>query len=145
MKKLITVFILFFNLNLKAQTYSDSTMNKFISDWIGKPYKFGGTSKYGIDCSALTQKFYEVVFGYYIPRTCYYQFQNSIKISSNEIKIGDIIFFKSSLSPSGWHCGIYIGDNKFLHSANRKEGVKISYIDERQYTNKIKGFGRYEN
>ena len=143
MKKIITILLLSLSLKSKAQINLDSTMNNFISKWIGKPYKFGGTSESGIDCSALVQKFYKVIFGFEIPRTCIYQFRNSIKISLDEIKVGDIIFFKSKLSPSGWHCGIYIGDNKFFHASNRKEGVKINSLTDSLYINKIKGIGRF--
>jgi len=55
---------------------------------------------------------------------------------------GDIIFFKSKLSPSGWHCGIYLGNDQFLHAPRRGDRVKISSLDENNYRKNIIGGGR---
>ena len=83
MRKILTILLLSLTLKLKSQNILDSTIKNFVYEWIGRPYKFGGTSKNGIDCSALVQNFYKSIFGIDIPRTCYYQFKKSIKVSKN--------------------------------------------------------------
>ena len=141
MKKLITILAIFLTFNLYGQ---DSLIKSFIKEWIGKPYIFGGESKKGIDCSALVQKFYKKVYNTLIPRTCeyIYSFNELKKVDISDIKIGDILLFESVLSPSGWHAGIYIGNNEFLHASNFREGVKISCLSESDYLKKLKGIRR---
>jgi cell wall-associated NlpC family hydrolase len=63
-------------------------------------------------------------------------------VSKASLEVDDIVFFSSKISPSGWHCGIYIGNNKFVHSSNRREGVKISDLSEYPYNRSYKGAGR---
>jgi lipoprotein Spr len=146
MKRIFLILFSVFTIKKSVAQYSvDSTVNTFVDAWIGKPYKFGGESRRGIDCSALVQLFYKTAFGFTIPRTCVYQYKQCEKILSENLKIGDILFFKSKLSPSGWHCGIFIGDNKFLHAANRAQGVIISFLTETRYAKNIIGIGRFNN
>ena len=138
MKKLILIVTLLF------ATYSygqDTTgLGKFIAKWIGKPYLFGGEDIRGIDCSAFVQRLYKDVFHIDIPRTCYYQYEYAKHIALGELRIGDILFFNSRVSPSGWHAGVYIGNDQFIHAANYRDGVKISCIDD--YYRILKGVGR---
>jgi cell wall-associated NlpC family hydrolase len=63
-------------------------------------------------------------------------------INLNDLVIGDILFFSSKLSPSGWHCGVYIGYGEFIHASNYKEGVKISCIYDYPYNKTFKNGGR---
>jgi len=127
--------------NIFGQT---SSISDFIKEWINVPYRFGGTTKNGIDCSAFVQKLYSAVFSMDIPRTCYYQFQSTERVGLSDLKIGDLLFFTSRLSPSGWHVGVYLGDSVFVHAANRKDNIKISYLDS-YYLNIFKGGGRVKN
>lgn len=142
MKKLfcISLFILFFS-NLKSQIIPDS-VNKFIKEWIDVPYKFGGTTKRGIDCSKLTQNFYKYVLNDTLPRVTWQQWQVTKRVSKDSLQMGDLVFFKSRKSPSGWHVGIYLADNLFFHAANRRDGVKVSSLEESYYRSTFKGGGR---
>ena len=144
MKKLIVILVLLISTRLNAQT-GISEVDSFINEWIGKPYRFGGTTKSGIDCSAFTQKFYDQIRGEFIERVAWAQWDQSIRISKDSLAIGDIVFFTSKASPSGWHCGIYIGDSKFIHAANHREGVKISSLTDPHYQNTYKGAGRIKH
>jgi cell wall-associated NlpC family hydrolase len=58
--------------------------------------------------------------------------------------VGDIVFFRSKQSPSGWHCGVYLGMDMFVHSANKDEGVKVSSLLEPRYLSGYKGAGRLD-
>jgi len=62
MKGILTFILIAFSLQLGAQTIStnDSLISKFISEWIGVPYKFGGSTKRGIDCSQLNKNFLSI-------------------------------------------------------------------------------------
>jgi cell wall-associated NlpC family hydrolase len=116
--------------------------SSFMNKWIDVPYKFGGSTIKGIDCSKLTQRFYKDVFHIIIPGTAPKQYRFMDKVRLKNMTEGDIIFFKSKLSPSGWHCGIYLGNDHFLHAPRRGERVKISSLDEKNYRKNIIGCGR---
>lgn len=142
MKKLILVLLLITSLNSYGQYVADSTMNGFIMEWIGKPYRLGGNTKRGIDCSQFSKRLYRDVYNLELAGVCYKQWNQTKRILRDNLTIGDILFFRSKTSPSGWHCGVYIGERKFVHAANRLEGVKISSIDELKYVQKYRGAGR---
>jgi len=142
MKKALLIVFLFCTTTSIAQYCKDSGVNKFVKEWIGKPYRLGGSTKAGIDCSNFTRTFYKVMYNSDIGSVAWKQWLQTNRISKTELQIGDILFFHSSVSPSGWHCGIYIGDNKFVHASNRMEGVKISDLDEYYYKKNYKGAGR---
>jgi len=94
--------------------------------WAGTPYKYGGNTKQGIDCSAFVQS---VIFSAQqksLPRTTEKQSQSGIKIDYNDAKSGDLVFFKTNLKDK--HVGIFIGNNQFMHASTSK-GVIISRLD----------------
>ena len=126
-----------------GQFFNDSSLHKFIDTWIGKPYKFGGNSEFGIDCSHFVSKLYQTVYEKTIKGTCYKLWKNSERVEKEKLQTGDLVFFNSKYSPSGWHVGVYLWDDKFIHAANRKEGVKISSLTESVYTKNYKGAGRF--
>lgn len=138
--KYILIFILF-SLPKIIFAQQDLSLKQFVDNWIGKPYRYGGIDEKGIDCSAFVQKLYKEVYNKIIPRTCKHQHLDSERVDLSDIKIGDIIFFSSRVSPSGWHVGVYIGNDEFVHSANYKDGVKISCLFD--YLKIFKGLGRY--
>jgi len=142
MKKVLLILFTFCTITTFAQYCKDNEVNKFIKEWIGKPYRLGGSTKTGIDCSNFTRTFYKAIYNCEIGYVAYKQWNETKRIYKTDLQIGDILFFHSSVSPSGWHCGIYIGDNKFVHASNRMEGVKISDLDEYYYKKNYKGAGR---
>ncbi|MBY0243974.1 MAG: C40 family peptidase [Sphingobacteriaceae bacterium] len=128
--------------NLASQYFSqvmgvalDATSNiklyKFIYEWIGTPYRFGGNSKNGIDCSAFTKAIYDKVFNTAILRSSRDVFSMTSPISKDELKEGDLVFFKIR-SRKITHIGLYLGNNKFAHASNK--GVLISNLNETYYT-----------
>lgn len=125
-------------IKITKQTKLDSLTN----EWKGKPYVYGGTSKSGIDCSGFTQMTYKALFDYILPRTAREQFLKAIKVSLDDIKVGDLLFFMSPQSPSGWHVAFYLGDNKYIHAANRKAGVVIQELTL-DVKKRIYSVGRY--
>ncbi|RUR33479.1 glycoside hydrolase [Vreelandella andesensis] len=94
--------------------------------WAGTPYRIGGTSKQGIDCSALVRNVFRDSFNLELPRTTYDQVNEGRPIDRQELQAGDLVFFR----PPGQynHVGIYVGDGRFLHASSSR-GVMISRLD----------------
>jgi len=93
--------------------------------WYGTPYKFGGESLNGVDCSALVESIYRDAFGLKIPRTTSQQVKIGYKISKNSTKEGDIVFFKTGYNTR--HSGIYLENGHFINTSS-KYGVTISSL-----------------
>lgn len=141
MRTILTViFCVYANL-LLSQT-NDSSLNRFIYDWIDVPYKWGGNTKKGIDCSQLNKVLHKQIYKVDIANTCREQFASTIRVKKQDLEVGDLVFFYSKRSPSGWHCGTYIGDNKFFHASNSRTDIIISDLNESYYVNRFRGGGR---
>lgn len=100
--------------------------------WDGTPYKLGGISLNGVDCSSFIQQIYYNAFGLRIPRTTTKQLKIGHTIKKEDLRIGDMIFFKT-----GWnvnHVGIIIEDGSFVH-ASTSQGVMISSIHNPYWKN----------
>src|ERR1700761_8712453 len=110
---------------------SNMKLFHFVYDWIGTPYRFGGTSRHGIDCSAFTKELYSQVFNMDIERSSRDIFSMVSPVSKDDLKEGDLVFFKIH-SRSISHIGIYLGNNRFAHASLR--GVAINSLDEAYWT-----------
>ena len=120
----------------------DTILNKFMMYWLRKPYKLGGNTEKGIDCSQFNKRLYMDVYGSNLENVCYKQWNQTGRIKKDSLQVGDLLFFRSKASPSGWHCGVYIGNTYFVHAANRYEGVKVSSLSEPTYNKNFRGGGR---
>jgi lipoprotein Spr len=129
-------------LNTPAEEVRNAKMFEFIDDWYGTPYRLGGTTKKGVDCSAFSQFLFAAVYGFSIPRTAREQYNLTTRISRTELKEGDLIFFNTRGGIS--HVGIYLQNNKFVH-ASTSGGVMISDIFEEYWARKFVGVGRLKD
>ncbi|WP_027967134.1 C40 family peptidase [Halomonas halocynthiae] len=93
--------------------------------WEGTPYRLGGTSSSGIDCSALVQNIYSDQFNIDLPRTTRHQVNEGAAVTRASLEPGDLVFFRP---PGSRHVGIYVGDDQFLHASSSR-GVMISSLD----------------
>src|SRR5476651_1525557 len=73
---------------------SNMKLFHFVYDWIGTPYRFGGSSRRGIDCSAFTKLLYSDVFNLDIKRNSRDIFSMVNPVAKDELKEGDLVFFK---------------------------------------------------
>ena len=102
------------------------------SKWKGTKYAWGGDSKNGIDCSALTRRVYREVYNHELPRVSYDQVKTGKKVSSKELKAGDIVYFKPK--KEGSHTAVYVGNNLFINASSSK-GVVISSLKSPYWKN----------
>jgi len=99
---------------------------KVATGFLGAPYRLGGTTVKGIDCSSYVRKMYEF-FDITLPRTAREQSIIGVSIDRAELEEGDLVFFQTR-RPIG-HVGIYIGNNEFVHASRRSKVVRIDSLD----------------
>jgi cell wall-associated NlpC family hydrolase len=128
-------------LNTEVEQLQDNSLLEHIDEWYGTRYRYGGTTKSGIDCSAFVQAIYLSAFAVALPRTARDQYRNSRIVSATEIKTGDLVFFNTTGGIS--HVGIYLQNNKFIH-ASTSYGVTISDMFDPYYLRRFIGVGRIE-
>jgi len=103
--------------------------------FLGAPYRLGGSSVRGLDCSAYVKKIYEF-FDVSLPRTAKEQSRVGMRVSRNELKEGDLVFFNTRRAYG--HVGIYIGNNEFVHaSSGRERMVRIDTLDKPYYNKRF--------
>ncbi len=107
---------------------------------LGVPYAYGGMSRAGFDCSGFTVHVYRNAVNRSLPRSTRGQFEAGTHVSKNALQFGDLVFFNTTgRSPS--HVGIYVGENKFVHSME-DFGVIASSLDEDYYKKRYLGARR---
>ncbi len=112
--------------------------------YLNTPYKYGGNSLNGIDCSAFTQNVYRDSWLLDLNRSARDQYQQGISIENrSELKFGDLVFFNTRRRVKPGHVGIYIGENLFAH-ASSKLGVTISSLEHTYYDKRYMGGRRIE-
>ena len=101
------------------------------SNWLGVPYRGGGNSKRGIDCSGLTSAIYKKVYRKSLERNSEDQRKKDCrKVKKGKLKEGDLVFFHNGRKKKrATHVGIYLKNRKFIH-ASTSQGVIISRLDE---------------
>lgn len=114
------------------------------AQWVGTPYKYGGNAKDGIDCSGLTCRMYEKVYGIRLPRGSEQQYQAATHINTQmkSLKQGDLVFFRSPKSGNKCgHVGIYLKNKMFIHCSSSR-GVIVERIDGLYWSGKWMGASR---
>lgn len=100
---------------------------KVTTGFLGAPYRLGGATVRGIDCSAFVRKMYEF-FDITLPRTAREQSAVGVQVSRDQLVEGDLVFFRTR-KPIG-HVGIYIGNNEFVHASYKAKAVRIDNLDQ---------------
>ena len=111
-----------------------SLLVRVVKTFLGVPYKFGGSTFKGIDCSAFVKKIYGV-FNIELPRTTREQFSIGKKVQKNQLEEGDLVFFRERGNRA--HVGIYVGENQFVHASSYSREVKIDYLDTPYYSQRF--------
>lgn len=114
----------------QAEAASTDELKEVANEWKGTPYLYGGTSKYGIDCSGFTSKVFAEL-GVKLSRTSGGQYQQGTPVSKSNLQVGDLVFFNTSGSGVS-HVGIYIGNGNMM-SAATSDGVTVDSINDPYY------------
>jgi cell wall-associated NlpC family hydrolase len=110
--------------------------------YLDTPYRYGGTTENGLDCSAFTGSVYRNSLQINLPRSSADQFGVGEKLrSQDELKFGDLVFFKTRRRARVSHVGIYLGERLFAHASTSK-GVIVSSLDETYYKKRYVGARR---
>lgn len=130
-------------LDVRVETVLNTDLFRFIEDWWGTPYVYGGKNKNGVDCSGFTNNLLSQVFRIQAGGSSAQLYDKSRKIGSpSQMREGDLVFFKTNGS-SVSHVGVYLVNDKFVH-ASTSSGVMISDLNETYWKKYYVGGGRVE-
>ncbi|MBN8861391.1 MAG: C40 family peptidase [Sphingobacteriales bacterium] len=128
-------------MNVEVERLVNADLYRFIDNWWGTPYRMGGATQQGVDCSAFTQTLMSVIYGQDIPRTAQGQKDFCSLVDLNDLHEGDLIFFKTRKGREITHVGIYLQDDQFVH-ASSSNGVMISSLKEPYWSRNFVSAGR---
>ncbi len=108
---------------------------------IGAPYRWGGTTPNGFDCSGLVKYSYNKA-GLSVPRTSKAQYRASQQLPLKDARAGDLVFFNFDSSIS--HVGIYLGDGRFVHAPSSGKRVQVTSLTQPPYSKHFVAAGRIQ-
>jgi len=116
------------------------------SKFLGIPYKYGGASLSGFDCSGFTMYVY-AQFGISLPHNAAAQYGYGVAVAKADLQPGDLVFFTSSSSGTGGigHVGIYIGNGQFVDAHTYGQPLGISNLNDASYVKRYVGARRILN
>lgn len=115
-------------------TETEKTLGEAANSWIGVPYRYGGVSRQGVDCSALAAHLLEE-FGVRLPRSVNQQRAVGREIPFNSIEAGDLVFFRIE-SPRVNHVGVALDHKRFVH-ASRSRGVAVDLLENDYFRKRV--------
>lgn len=127
-------------LGLQCNDGDNEALYEAVNSWLGVPYKYGGTTRNGIDCSAFVGNIYKQVYGRTLHRTSNDMLRDVTLITKDKLAEGDILFFTNSKGKVS-HVGIYLKDGLFAH-ASTTAGVCVSRIDDSYWSRHFYKGGR---
>lgn len=95
---------------------------------VGKPYRYGGNTPKGFDCSGLVQYSYARA-GLSLPHGTRNLLRSSRRIARDELQRGDLVFFTQEGRKSG-HVALYLGDDRFVHAPSSGKKVHVAGFDD---------------
>ena len=120
------------SLGIEEGRNDNFALYKEVAFWLHTPHREGGLTRNGIDCSGLAYVVYKKVYGKTLERSSGSMLKNNCdRIRQSQLREGDLVFFKtgSKIRSSINHVGIYLKDDKFVHTSTSK-GVMISSLEE---------------
>ncbi|MBN1524401.1 MAG: C40 family peptidase [Spirochaetales bacterium] len=149
MKKIIFVFLTGFlvihaGFTQQTKIYTSWEPEQILRkafEYLGTPYRYGGISPKGVDCSGLAYAVFHEIAGVNLPRGVGESYQSLKKVAGTLLP-GDLVFFNTTGGAS--HLGIFIGGTYFIHaaSAGPRTGVIVSSLDEKYYRQRYIGARR---
>jgi len=111
-------------------------------DMIGTPYRYGGSSPRGFDCSGLVYYAYSKA-GIQAPRTAAAQYRKTKRVPVSDLQPGDLVFFTLSRGKVS-HVGIYVGDGRFIHAPSSGKRVAYASLNNPYWRKRLTGAGRLQ-
>lgn len=111
------------------------------SSYKGTRYRFGGTTKKGLDCSGLVSRVWDDLQMNKIPRASSALYEKGTPVKLAELRPGDLVFFKNTYKRGISHVGVYAGKNRFVHASARR-GVTTAKLSEPYYQLRYAGARR---
>ncbi|NNC22756.1 hypothetical protein HKX42_02735 [Salinisphaera sp. USBA-960] len=102
-----------------------NALHRVYNRWSGTPYRYGGTTQSGVDCSSFVRQAVDTAASYKLPRTTRGQVKTGSLIPRSDLETGDLVFFKTGRHSR--HVGVYLKDGRFMH-ASSSQGVTISRL-----------------
>ena len=112
--------------------------------YLGVPYKYGGTSPSGFDCSGFVYYVFRNL-GININRTQANMYAQGTPVKKSDLKPGDLVFFQNTYKAGISHVGIYVGNGQFIHSPSSGKVVSYANLNSSYYTSHYYGAARYTN
>jgi len=138
-----TSCVLYFDLPGINMMTSNEKLKVFLDKWMHTRYRRGGSSQNGTDCSGFVNSLYREVYGKKLSRSSYTMINDVVKIPKNELREGDLVFFKIHKGRIS-HVGFYLEGGYFVHAA-RRGGVIISSLEEPYYKRTFYTAGRVKS
>lgn len=113
-----------------ANDWGDRLVSRAMK-YLGTPYRYGGTSPSGFDCSGFVYYLYGAVFGQTIPRMPHDMAREGTPVGRSDLKRGDLVFF--GYRGTFTHVGIYAGNGQFVHATHRGSPVMVTPLDADYY------------
>ena len=109
-------------------------------NFLGVPYRRGGTTEAGFDCSGFTRHIFELSVGLVLPRRAAEQAKapGLLPVRRDELKPGDLVFF-NTLRHAFSHVGIYVGEGKFIHAPRSGSEVRVEDMREAYWAKRFNG------
>lgn len=126
------------------ERYTNSAQDLILKglELVGVNYRRGGTNPdFGLDCSGFVQLVFKDALGLILPRTAREQSQVGDTIDKSELKPGDLVFF-NTMRHAFSHVGIYLGDNRFLHSPRTGSEVRVEDMRQSYWVKRYNGARR---
>jgi cell wall-associated NlpC family hydrolase len=109
--------------------------------FVGAPYRYGGSTPEGFDCSGLVVRTHELA-GIAVPRTAFEQHAAAQAVPESALQPGDLVFFASRRGRVD-HVGIYAGDGRFVHAPRTGRPVGYDRLDDAWFKTRFVGAGRF--
>ncbi|WP_225987822.1 C40 family peptidase [Rufibacter sp. LB8] len=129
------------SMGLKFEYNEDKELLETVANWIGTPYRSGGSSQKGTDCSGFVSRVYQQVYGIKLTHSSRSMFHQVDRVAKKEMETGDLVFFRRGPGQPIFHVGIYLKDGKFIHSASNG-GVMINSLYSAYYKKNFYAAGR---